>query len=94
MIYLCGVLNINVPQAEFFWLKPSSSADTINIRLGDYIGTLSSGYCAIGIAAYDSNYYKYTFEPDDSLWRAGVTGGLGLCGSAWSETTYVYLEVH
>jgi len=75
-----------------FWLKPDTLDSLVKIRVGDYIGNLPEGLCDITIAAFDRNYYKYTFEPDDSLMQAGVTGGLGLCGSAWYETILVYLD--
>lgn len=75
-----------------FWLKPDTLDSLVKIRVGDHIGDLPEGLCDITITAFDRNYYKYTFEPDDSLMQAGVTGGLGLCGSAWYETILVYLD--
>jgi hypothetical protein len=77
---------------EEFWLKPDTLDSFVKIRVGDYIGSLPEGLCHITITAFDPNYYKYHFEPDDSLMQAGVTGGLGLCGSAWYETIFVYLD--
>lgn len=77
---------------DALWLKPDTLDSLIKIRVGDHIGDLPEGLCDITITAFNPNYYKYHFEPDDSLMQAGVTGGLGLCGSAWYETILVYLD--
>ena len=74
-----------------FWLKPDTLDSLVKIRVGDHIGDLPEGLCHITIIAFDRNFYKYFFEPDDSLRQAGVTGGLGLCGSAWRESITLYL---
>jgi hypothetical protein len=76
-----------------FWLKPDTLDSFVKIRVGDYIGSLPEGLCDITITAFDPNYYKYHFEPDDSLMQAGVTGGLGLCGSSWREEITLYLNI-
>ncbi len=90
IVYYC--LFLSDGRQDEFWLKPDTLDSLVKIRVGDYIGSLPAGPCEIKVTAFDRNYYNYTFEPDDSLRQAGVTGGLGLCGSAWQETILVYLD--
>ncbi len=90
-IYYC--LFAHFGRRDAFWLKPDTLDSLVKIRVGDHIGDLPKGLCDITITAFDPNYYKYHFEPDDSLRQAGVTGGLGLCGSAWQENITLYLDI-
>lgn len=90
IVYYC--LFLSGGRQDEFWLKPDTLDSLVKIRVGDYIGNLPEGFCHIGITAFDRNYYNYIFEPDDSLMQAGVTGGLGLCGSAWREGITLYLD--
>jgi hypothetical protein len=78
---------------DALWLKPDTLDSLIKIRVGDHIGRPPEGLCEITVIAFDQNYYKFTFEPDDSLRQTGVTGGLGLCGSAWQEQLTLFLDL-
>jgi hypothetical protein len=79
---------------NWLWLKPDTLDRFIRIRVGDHIGSPPEGFCEIRVTAFDRNYYEYYFEPVDSLMQAGVSGGLGLCGSAWQEEITLYLDLH
>lgn len=92
-VYYCIFTSAESYESDEFWLKPDTLDSLVKIRVGDYIGNLPTGNCRILVTAFDRNYYKYTFEPDDSLRQAGVTGGLGLCGSAWREDITLYLDI-
>lgn len=89
IVYYC--LFMRFGRRDAFWLKPDTLDSLVKIRVGDHIGRPPEGLCEITVTAFDHNYYRYTFEPDDSLRQAGVTGGLGLCGSAWRESITLYL---
>jgi hypothetical protein len=91
IVYYC--LFEHFGRRDALWLKPDTLDSLVKIRVGDHIGDLPEGLCDITITAFDPNYYKYHFEPDDSLWQAGVRGGLGLCGSAWFEEIILYLDI-
>ena len=80
-------------QTNWLWLKPDTLERFIKIRVGDHIGSPPEGICELRVTAFDRNYYEYYFEPVDSLMQAGVTGGLGLCGSAWQESIILYLDL-
>lgn len=91
VVYYC--LFKRFGRRDALWLKPDTLDSLVKFRVGDHIGNLPAGRCEIKVTAFDHNYYKYTFEPDDSLRQAGVTGGLGLCGSAWQEGIILYLDI-
>lgn len=94
IVYYCLFRSVEFyGMKDEFWLKPDTLDSLVKIRVGDYIGNLPEGLCDITITAFDPNCYKYHFEPDDSLRQAGVTGGLGLCGSAWQEYITLYLDI-
>lgn len=91
IVYYC--LFERFGRRDVLWLKPDTLDSLVKIRVGDHIGRPPEGFCDITVTAFDRNYYKYTFEPNDSLMYAGVTGGLGLCGSAWRERITLYLDI-
>jgi len=91
IVYYC--LFERFGRRDALWLKPDTLDSLVKIRVGDHIGRPPEGLCTITITAFDRNYYNYIFEPNDSLMQAGVTGGLGLCGSAWREMILVYLDI-
>jgi hypothetical protein len=66
--------------------------DTIEtLVLGNYFYDIPSGFYPFTIDACDSNYFKYTWERTDSVYAAGVTGGLGLFGSSWTVSKQFYI---
>jgi hypothetical protein len=79
--------------SKCLWVKPDTLDRFIKIRVGDHIGSPPEGYCEFKVTAFDRNYYEYYFEPVDSLMQVGVTGGLGLCGSAWQEQITLYIDL-
>lgn len=93
IVYYCLFISLESYEKDELWLKPDTLDSLVKIRVGDYIGNLPDGFCRIIVKAFDRNYYKYTFEPDDSLRQDGVTGGIGLCGSAWCEDITLYLNI-
>ena len=80
-------------QTNWLWIKPDTLERFIKIRVGDHIGSPPGGDCELRVTAFDYNYYKYYFEPVDSLMQAGITQGLGLCGSAWQQRITFYLDL-
>ena len=91
IVYYC--LFDRFSKRDALWLKPDTLDRLIKIRVGDHIGSPPEGFCEITVIAYDRNFYEYYFEPVDSLMQAGVTGGLGLCSSAWQEHIALYLDL-
>jgi hypothetical protein len=75
----------------FFWYEPDPFDSLIQIPVGDYLDEPCTGLFTIYIVAYDSNFYEYYYPEDDSIAQAGVTGGVGLLGSTWTEATSVYV---
>lgn len=91
IVYYCSFERAH--RTDWLWLKPDTLDSLIKIRVGDYIGSPPEGLCEIRVTAFNRNYYEYYFEPVDSLMQAGVTGGLGLCSSAWQEYITLYLDI-
>jgi len=73
-----------------FWYFPDPE-DTLTTVLGNYIYNIPSSVYEILITALDSNYRDYYFEPLDSLYAAGVTGGVGLFSSSWTVSKQFYI---
>ncbi len=56
---------------------------------GDY--PPQEGPCSFEIAAYDSNYAEYKMHWETNTYpRYGVSGGLGVFGSAYTKTVFFY----
>jgi hypothetical protein len=91
IVYYC--LFDRFGRRDALWLKPDTLDRFIKIRVGDHIGRPPEGICEIKVTAFDRNYYEYHFEPVDSLMQAGISGGLGLYGSAWQEQITLYLDL-
>lgn len=75
----------------FFWYEPNSLDTIVQIPVSRYLDEPCEGYFTIYIAAYDSNFYEYYQSEGDSIIQAGVTGGVGLFGSALTRTTLTYV---
>lgn len=75
----------------FAWYEPDPSDTIVQIPVGEYWDEPVEGYFTIYIAAYDSNFYEYYHSEGDSIIQAGVTGGVGLFGSAWTRATITYV---
>jgi hypothetical protein len=74
-----------------FLYEPDPLDSLVQIPVGEYVDEHCVGRFQIYISAYDSNYYEYYFVEADSVAQAGVTGGVGLFGSTWSEATSAYV---
>lgn len=72
-----------------YWPDPDDTIESL--VLGDYFYNIPSGLYPFTITACDSNYYKYNFERTDSVYSAGVTGGVGLFGSSWTVSKEFYI---
>jgi hypothetical protein len=75
----------------FFWHEPNPLDTIVQVPVSRYLNEPFEGYFTIYIAAYDSNFYEYYQSEGDSIIQAGVTGGVGLFGSAWTRATLTYV---
>ena len=75
----------------FTWFEPLPSDTLVQIPVADYWEEALEGYYTIYITACDSNCYEYFLAEGDSIIQAGVTGGVGLFGSAWTRATSTYV---
>jgi len=74
-----------------FWYEPDPLDSMVQIPVREYVDEQCTGQFMIYILAYDSNYYEYYYLEHDSVAQAGVTGGVGLLGSTWTEATSAYV---
>lgn len=75
----------------FAWYEPVPSETLVQIPVADYWEEALEGYYTIYVTACDSNFYEYYLAEGDSIIQAGVTGGVGLFGSAWTRATSTYV---
>jgi len=90
-LYSLSFIHITGGFGPFFWYEPDPLDTLVQIPVGEYFDEPCEGYFTIFIAAYDSNFYEYYQSEGDSIIQAGVTGGVGLFGSAWTRATYTYV---
>jgi hypothetical protein len=77
-----------------FMYEPSPLDTLVRVPVGEYLDEHCLGLFTIFIIACDSNFYEYQHVLEDSITQAGVTGGVGLFGSTWTEATsaWVFFE--
>jgi hypothetical protein len=75
----------------FFFFEPDPLDSLVRIPVGEYVDEQYVGQSIIYILAYDSNFYEYYYTENDSIAQAGVTGGVGLFGSIWTEATSAFV---
>ncbi len=83
--YVYGSYNFYFPD----YLPDSMYKIPIGWLIGDY--PPAEGFCHFEIAAYDSNYAEYKMHWETNTYpRYGVTGGLGVFGSALTKIVSFY----
>lgn len=90
-VYGCALRHEMTNFATFFYIEPDPLDSIIQLPIGEHLESGPPGRYIIYIAAYDSNFYQYYFELEDSVLQAGVTGGVGCFGSIRTEGTVAYI---
>lgn len=87
---------ISVPNVFFVYMGVWFDMDTeIDVPLYALFDEppVANGYHYLKIAAYDTSFCDYFFWEKDSLMQWGVENGVGLLGSAWIESVYVFIDL-
>jgi hypothetical protein len=90
MFYSLSILELTTYLEYSFWYH-ADSADTQTIILGTLLYDIPTSVYEISVTAYDTSYEHYYYGSSDSLRAEGVTGGVGLFGSCWTESRQFYI---
>jgi hypothetical protein len=82
------------PSYMFFDI-PDTADSLMTIPLADVFAGWTPGnfLCHLNIAAADSNFFYYYAEEDYDPEKTGITGGVGLFGSLWVESVYIFVSM-
>jgi hypothetical protein len=83
---------LDISRRSVLWFRCNRPDSLVAVPISYLVTDTSWHDVAVEITAFDPNFYKYHYELADSVMRAGVTGGVGLFGSAYVKRIPVYLR--